>query len=68
MTRTRDHLELEKTARAVRPGDAVEDDSGDARRVAGVETDGRWVVLHDGNGDALIVDRRQKVRVERAPR
>lgn len=47
----------------VHVGDLVEDDYGDARRVAEVELPNGWVVLKDGTGDALIVGIDEKVTV-----
>jgi SAM-dependent methyltransferase len=40
---------------AAKPGDTVTDDYGDTRLVADIEDYGDTVVIHDGEGDALIV-------------
>lgn len=46
-----------RPAREVEPGDIVEDDSGDARQITDIEEHGDEIILHDGQGDALIVDK-----------
>lgn len=49
----------------IKEGDIIEDSYGDARRVDGIEAIGRWVVLKDAAGDALIVGIAEKVTVVR---
>jgi hypothetical protein len=57
-----------RPARDIRPGDRITDDSGDRRRVAKVEDAGAEVVIHDGQGDAVVVDKELDVEPGRAPR
>lgn len=38
-----------------KPGDTITDDSGDARQITDVEEHGDELILHDGQGDALII-------------